>query len=133
MLENLYEETEHAIITTGHSWEDVRCISLRPLVRTEDGYYTSSDRYEYIPVDRFKELAKDVDYDSGYGGEVINLSLRIDFIDGFLSRAEYDGSEWWEYTSFARREVAGEYLGDSLLSDYCQHCKDVGKDWQNRH
>jgi hypothetical protein len=37
-------------------------------------------------------------YDDGYGGSGQNLFGVVWFDDGtWLSRGEYDGSEWWEY------------------------------------
>lgn len=48
---------------------------------------------EFVIMANFK-------YDSGYGGNVINLHLVIHFDDGaVMRRVEYDGSEWWDYYS----------------------------------
>ena len=45
------------------------------------------------------EFAKNSDfiYDSGFGGNMINLQLKVVGYDWWLERHEYDGSEWWEY------------------------------------
>jgi len=53
----------------------------------------------------WKEFADNADfeYDEGYGGNEINLSLKIVGKDWWLERGEYDGSEWWE---FKRRPMA---------------------------
>ena len=43
-------------------------------------------------------ILADIEYDDGYGGAEILNNLVIVFKDGtHLQRAEYDGSEWWEY------------------------------------
>lgn len=41
--------------------------------------------------------ASDFEYDSGYGTVGIIESLKIVGDDWWLERAEYDGSEWWEF------------------------------------
>ncbi len=47
----------------------------------------------------FEELA-DREYDSGYGGQEVASDLIISFSDGSkMWRGEYDGSEWWEYST----------------------------------
>ncbi len=47
--------------------------------------------------DEFALLAKDIDYDPGYGRDYINLELVIVGTDWWLERVEYDGSEWWAF------------------------------------
>ena len=49
---------------------------------------------------RFVELAKDFNYDSGYGSAEVNEDLIILGEDWYLERAKYDGSEWWKYCYF---------------------------------
>ena len=47
----------------------------------------------------FKELA-DYDYDGGFGGQVVANDLIIVFKDREkLWRSEYDGSEWWDFST----------------------------------
>jgi hypothetical protein len=41
--------------------------------------------------------AANFDYDNGYGGAEIDLSLKIVGDNWWLERGEYDGSEWWEF------------------------------------
>jgi hypothetical protein len=38
-----------------------------------------------------------VNYDDGFGGNEIPLSLVVVGDDWWLERGEYDGSEWWEF------------------------------------
>ena len=52
-------------------------------------------------VGEYKKFFADLDfpYDSGYGGQV--LYGTVWFEDGtWLSRGEYDGSEWWDYNIY---------------------------------
>jgi hypothetical protein len=43
------------------------------------------------------EAIASFEYDAGYGGNEISLSLKIVGADWWLERGEYDGSEWWEF------------------------------------
>jgi hypothetical protein len=47
-------------------------------------------------IDFFKSL--DFEYDNGYGGQELYGLVWLDN-DTWLSRGEYDGSEWWDYNS----------------------------------
>ena len=43
----------------------------------------------------FEQLAN-IDYNDGYGGAEVHMDLVVLFDNGsWLSRDEYDGSEWW--------------------------------------
>lgn len=42
-------------------------------------------------------------YDEGYGSVEIPMDLVIVCKDGWLERAEYDGSEWWEYKQMPKK------------------------------
>ena len=52
----------------------------------------------YIDTEDFFLFAKNADYDSGYGSAEVATDLVVVFKDGsWLSRGEYDGSEFWRY------------------------------------
>ena len=54
----------------------------------------------------FLKQAKRINYDSGFGGEVINLNLIIVLKDGsWLDRREYDGSEWFELNKCSKKKT----------------------------
>lgn len=53
--------------------------------------------------ENFKEIAKDINYDEGYGRAEISEELFIVGRDFWLERHEYDGSEWWELKSMPKR------------------------------
>ena len=60
-------------------------------VGSQDGQYA-------ISWEEFVDLAKGQRYDPGFGAQVVAFDLVIVFKDNsWLSRAEYDGSEWWAY------------------------------------
>lgn len=82
-MANLKEDTLYAIKASGHTLDDIKWIG------NEDFY---------IDTDEFWSVADLTDYDAGYGSPEIATDLCVYFDDGSrLYRAEYDGSEWWEY------------------------------------
>jgi len=56
------------------------------------------NRNPYMTWEKFADLA-DNEYNSGYGAEEVQLSLKVVGDDWWLERHEYDGSEWWEFKS----------------------------------
>ena len=99
---NLLEETEHALSCYNKTWDDVSWIGGRDF---------------YISIEQFKEAAKDTNYYCGNGREEVAVDLVICFNDGsWLSRAEYDGSEWWRYNSYPQKPQTF-YKGKVKLAD----------------
>lgn len=43
------------------------------------------------------EAAANFEYDNGFGGAEVAVSLKVVGEDWWLERGEYDGSEWWEF------------------------------------
>jgi len=84
-MTNFYEETIEILKRIEKTLEDVAYVSL--------------DGKNYKP-EKFFEVIKEIEYDSGYGLQEINASLEIVFNDSsYLERREYDGSEWWSYVT----------------------------------
>lgn len=82
-LNNLYEEIISFILK-----ED----EIDYVMIDSNEYRDSNPRY--IEKKWFLEQSKRIDYDTGYGSQVINLDLKIVLKDGrWLERVEYDGSE----------------------------------------
>ena len=81
-LRNLWEETLECLNVEGKTWENV----LR--VGTGKGY---------IKKELFKKLAKETNYDNGYGASKVAEDLIIEGKGFRMVREEYDGSEWWSY------------------------------------
>lgn len=80
---NLYEETNSKLQQLDYTWNDISWIGSPDLI---------------IPVDRFISVAKNTNYDNGFGSQEIAEDLVIMFKNGTgLERQEYDGSESWLY------------------------------------
>lgn len=78
---NLYVETTQVLKDNNKTWDDVRCLLIR------DKALQSC----------FASQVLDINYYNGYGSEDISLDFKVVGDDWWLERAEYDGSEWWEY------------------------------------
>ena len=61
----------------------------------EDVDYVRLGKY-LVPKDNFEEVARNTNYNSGYGSAEIRTDLKIIGWNWWLERAEYDGAEWWE-------------------------------------
>ena len=82
---NLLQETLEILEQHGYTFDDVIAIY--------------GDKFQ-ITKENFINLA-DIEYNDGYGSTKVACDLRILGNDFIIHRAEYDGSEWWqfEYTS----------------------------------
>ena len=84
-MQNLLKETKADIKNSGHKISDITFIGS-----IDSGYSCTWDEFLIIA---------DIEYDNGFGGQEIASDLTIVFGDGStMWRAEYDGSEWWEYS-----------------------------------
>lgn len=63
--------------------------------KPEDVEWVGGDTF-WFTWDEFAALA-DVEYDKGYGSQEVASDLIIWGDDFRLVRAEYEGSEWWEF------------------------------------
>ena len=82
---NLLEETIQDIEESGHEIEDIVFI----------GSEKTGHRCDW---DQFVILA-DRDYSRGFGAAEVAQDLIIVFSDrNTMTRGEYDGSEWWQYS-----------------------------------
>jgi hypothetical protein len=87
---NLLDETTSAIEASGHDPSQIVFIGSE-----ESGHSCTWDE--------FRALA-DVDYEGGYGSARVATDLIFVFEDGQkMWRGEYDGSEWWEYSTPFKR------------------------------
>jgi hypothetical protein len=80
-MTNLLNETIEALNYVNKSAEDVSYVT---------------DGVTYCTWEDFVKIA-DFSYDSGYGTNEIRLCLKIVGKGWWLGRAEYDGSESWDY------------------------------------
>jgi hypothetical protein len=100
---NLLKETEDIIIEIGKSLEDIDFINITGEVDKSQNYEEvkcySTDFDGFVKFcNRFRN------YDNGYGGAKVPTNTVVVFKDGtWLERAEYDGSEWWEYKQIPKK------------------------------
>lgn len=81
-MTNLYTETVECLNNYGRQESEVLWVGNNDV---------------WCSWDKFVEIAKNTEYDSGYGGTEVATDLLIVGNDFWLERHEYDGSEWWEY------------------------------------
>lgn len=89
MMTNLKEETLQALKDCGKTIEDV--------------LWVSNGKVRF-PIDAFLKVADRL-YDDGYGGTEVIRDLVIVGNNWWLERAEYDGSEWWEFKTLPYQPV----------------------------
>lgn len=77
---NLWEETIEKLQENGYIFDDVIAIY------GEDFQITKEN---------FEEIAKETDYNDGYGCQEIAKDLTILGKDFIMIRENYDGAEWW--------------------------------------
>ncbi|MEO1299383.1 MAG: hypothetical protein AAFW75_27145 [Cyanobacteria bacterium J06636_16] len=83
-MTNLLEETIHAVKDSGHKIDQIIFIGS-----LETGHRCSWDE--------FQKLA-DFGYNNGFGWAKVPTDLVVAFDDQtYMTRGEYDGSEWWQY------------------------------------
>lgn len=92
-MDNLLKETKEMMRYHGQAPEDIVHIgTILPEVDKTFSHYACT-------WEEFMVLA-DNEYDDGYGAPYVAQDLVILFSNGdWASRAEYDGSEWWQYHS----------------------------------
>ena len=82
--------------------ETINIMLLNNLNPGEVEFIGSADGNYTCTMEQFLILA-DKEYDAGYGGNEVVSDLVIVFKDGrWMSRGEYDGSEWWDMNSKPR-------------------------------
>ena len=90
---NFARETFDTLKENGKTIKDVRWV----------GYYDCG-RKKKISVDEFFVRAMRTNYDNSYGSTKIDMSLIVVGDDWWLERAEYDGSEWWEFKTMPKKD-----------------------------
>lgn len=73
---------------------------------TDEVLWVGSIDGEYaITWDEFMEIAGEINYDDGYGGQEIATDLIIVGDNWWFERSEYDGSEWWEFKTIPKKQL----------------------------
>ena len=113
-MKNLLEETSLILEQNGKSEKDI--------------IWVGCDDFQ-ITWDNFKEIAKDADYDSGYGAPKVAQDLKI-IGNGFkIIREEYDGSEWWEFHGDVK--MPNKIIKIKALTIEQSEEKEISCGWEN--
>ncbi len=108
---NFKTETYEAIKRSGHTREDVM------FVGSSDGKYR-------MTMDEFDKVSN-FSYDKGFGAQQIASDLIVYFKDGrYMSRSEYDGSEWWNYEMPLNYKETDKYIKFHNLC--AEQCGEIG-------
>lgn len=118
-IKNLLEETKEILAEHNLTIEDIKWVGCA----SNDTFHWSCtsfsdihpDTYE-IPVEVFCMLASQ-DYDSSHGSTEVRESLVVVGDDWWLERAEYDGSEWWEFKTMPIRPKEVRYDAKIFYDD----------------
>lgn len=81
-MRNLWDETIEFLEHHKLTWDDVQ--------------YIAGGTFQ-ITKENFEEVARKTDYDAGYGSAEVAHDLMLVGSNWWLVRAEYDGSEWWQF------------------------------------
>ena len=105
MMVNLWDETQIFLSNLGLTWDDV--------------VYVACDNYK-ITKENFERVARETNYDAGFGSAHIASDLVLIGCDWWAVRSEYDGREWWQlhkrpdvdnYPIIAVDKLSSEYGG----------------------
>lgn len=108
-MQNLYNELVEILTKNCKTIKDIKFISV------DRGKFWESDYIE-IDIDNFLEVAKDTNYDDGYGSVEIPISLKIVGDDWWIERYQYDGSEWFTFKTKPIRPSKIEHI-DNIVVD----------------
>ena len=86
---NLLDETLDILKRNGKTVSDVKWI----------GNLTHKTTWECF------EKVANIDYDGGFGSQKVATDLLVVGENWWLERAEYDGSEWWEYKESPKEPI----------------------------
>jgi hypothetical protein len=100
---NLYDEIGFALNNVGKIITDILWVGTKE---------------ETMDLKGFLQVSKEIDYDNGFGGAKIATDLIIVGVDWWLSREEYDGSEWWGYHAYPQKPQKERTKEDYSLYGY---------------
>ena len=115
-MANLLEETLRVLEQNGKSEKDI--------------VWLGCDDFQ-ITWDNFKEIAKDADYDKGYGSAKVAQDLKI-VGNGFeMVREEYDGSEWWDFRCSTDMPTKTIKITALTIDQAEENFRDVSCGWED--
>ena len=97
---NLYEEIIAILEAHNKTIADIQYIIYPKIINGLESIY---NKLCTVNIDNFMKIAKETNYDNGYGRNEIPISLKIVGKDWWLEREEYDGSEWFEYKTLPEK------------------------------
>jgi hypothetical protein len=101
-MRNALREFKENLDSCGKTVTDIKMIGLAAVFKYPDKKIIIDSEDGIITLGDIADL--DFEYDDGYGEQV--LFGYVVFKDGtWLSRSEYDGSEWWEYNTTPTYEM----------------------------
>lgn len=109
---NLYKETINVLKANLKTKEDVLFINIKKQ------HYEKENEYITLTPNQFFEIAKQIEYDNGFGGVEIEENLQIIGKDFWLERHEYDGSEWWEFKEQPQQFKEFKEFDNNLIKNY---------------
>lgn len=86
-------------------------------VRPEDVQYVLTSEV-WMTWKEFANIADGTYYNSGYGSQEVDPSLKIIGTGWWLERAEYDGIEWWRFCTIPLRSIQTHDSNATLLQKY---------------
>jgi hypothetical protein len=115
MMQNALRELKENLDSCGKTTADIEMIGIAADFDYQNKKIIIDSKEGIITLGDIAEL--DFEYDDGYGGQ--ELFGYVVFKDGtWLSRAEYDGSEWWEYNKTPTYETINkEFIGLGLKEE----------------
>ena len=110
-------------------------------IHDDNGYSFDEDEQDQIkkvilPLnyteEQLNEFYKKLDfnYDSGYGGQELFGNVWLED-DTWLSRGEYDGSEWWDYKKMPKEPTETIELKALTVNQADDLGYDVSCGWEN--
>ena len=71
-------------------------------LKKSDVLYAQGNDY-WITAENFWDVAKDTEYDNGWGAPEVACDLKVVGKDWWLERDDYDGTEWWEFKKYPEK------------------------------
>ncbi len=102
-LTNLVEETLECINENGKTCADVLWVGI-----DDEG---DESKCMWCTWEEFATRWSPFIYDNGYGSAEVDGRLVVVGEDWWLERAEYDGSEWWEFRTLPTKPAVHKVPG----------------------
>lgn len=113
---NLKKETLQVLKDNGKTAEDIR--------------WVGGNKYA-IPTELFWKLA-DAEYDNDYGSQRVATDLVVVGNDWWIERAEYDGSEWWEFKTLPVKPLLEKNVV-SVVGGMWSTLEEIDSEWEKKN